>query len=343
MALPVAFLGSDLRQELERRRNRGKRTVVTGLDLDCTTIHPNRDSGPFFIRLRESAIPLGIVTGLDFPAVRTRIMNGVLPPPHLIAGSVGTELYLRHERYPEHMPDHLVLSVNGPNGVVFYARDEGWDNEVAARPFNRAAICIGLLNFAHYLHSEGYGLVFQQPEAEKEYLMTGELPEVLKSQRYKVSCHFWSSYPQQIDFLVQLVRQQTNQVVITCIERNYQLEHPDARPQKYCLDVLPVSKAEVLHYVRRVLQPDVVVTAGDSGNDTQLVLGPWELAIVVGGASDELVNATRLHLPLYGFSRGPLAFEQGNNQGKALYLEQDSQRLGPDSLEHAMAAYGLFD
>ena len=74
--------------------------------------------------------------------------------------------------------------------------------------------------------------------------------------------------------------------VVICEEIGYSQDptHVGEARKKYCIDVLPVTKADVVNYLQEVLGIDAMVVAGDSGNDKDMLTGAGDLAIRVGGA-----------------------------------------------------------
>jgi hydroxymethylpyrimidine pyrophosphatase-like HAD family hydrolase len=107
-------------------------------------------------------------------------------------------------------------------------------------------------------------------------------------------------------------------------------------PFKYCLDIVPFNKASAVEYFMGYVSHEIAKSAlnlnknrpllevwacGDSGNDFPL-LSSSEVThvVIVGGASKELIRLK----------------DKLEELGKKVYLESDSQRLGPASIIQAI-------
>ncbi len=116
---------------------------------------------------------------------------------------------------------------------------------------------------------------------------------------------------------------------------------------RFNIDLVPVTKTDVIHYMSEKYHV-VGVVAGDSGNDTDMLLDS-QIATIVGGAKPELLEVMKTlesAREVKGIGQKHLRLvqsETGENT-QLLYIEPDQQEAkGPQSLEKALHAFELLD
>ncbi len=313
------YLDSEILNKRDVQEERGERFGVTFTDIDNTFFRADRAqaSAELAHRAEQHNYPIVAVTGNDFAGVKNRINGGELPAFDMIIGSVGTEIYVRQG-----------------HGVT-YEKDEYYDRMLARTGFDRPNIAKRVEEFmASYNQLQpNADLVFQNPEAETAYLETSDEKEV---QPYKISCFFYANSPEEVAVIsAQAAEQFPEQDIVVCEEIGYNatLKEADDR-KKYNIDFLPITKAGAVKYASDILGVERGILAGDSGNDIDMLLKSGTLAaVVVGGAKAELKEAA-ITAGAKRHKRFTIV-EDDAGQPKAIYVENDESRLGPDSILHA--------
>ena len=156
-------------------------------------------------------------------------------------------------------------------------------------------------------------------------------------QEFKVSFHFFADSPEGVETIAREAEQRfPGQELVICEEINYNNQlSPEAQRKKYCLDVVPITKAGAVEYVVKRTEVKKGLVAGDSGNDTDMLMKSGKLqAVIVGGAKSELtsaVDATAVEKPGKSSFRRVVG-EDGTL--KAMYVER-GDRKGPESINYA--------
>ncbi|MCL5774751.1 MAG: HAD family hydrolase, partial [Patescibacteria group bacterium] len=174
---------------------------------------------------------------------------------------------------------------------------------------------------------------FQLPEKEQSLEASPE-PDY---QKFKISFHFFSS-PEELEAVSQEVSGFfPNQNILTCEEIGHNRNLPaDAPVKKYCLDILPATKADAVNYLEKICGINKGLVAGDSGNDTAMLVDSQRLtAVLVGGYKTELKSAVDSKIP--SLRPGKRSFQRittASGGTKAVYIEQ-GERLAAESILHA--------
>lgn len=274
-------------------------------------------------KAKELGIPIVAVTGNSFeldgvtPGVLKRIESGELPYFEAIAGAVGTELYVLHV---------------DANGVKTYKKDEDFEKEMLSKGFDRVVLnksaneMVDSFKTSH----QDWTLVFQKPEVEEAYLR-GEKVDV---QPFKISFHAFASSKEEFKSMQDEVSSRfPNQKVVVCEEINYNDAHPNEERKKYCIDILPVTKADVIDYIGKIANVDISMVAGDSGNDKVMLTGAGDISISVGGSKLELKQAIQ---EATQEASGRASFRKVVRDGKTkYYYSEKGERLGPESMLYA--------
>lgn len=265
----------------------------------------------------KQAYPLICVTGNDFGGVMHRVDDGQLTRFDIVIGSVGTEIWAL-QSYGTYKKDMLFEKM---------LLDSGFDRVTIAA---HAAQCMRSINAGN----DRLQLQYQNASLETDFLSTADMTGV---QPFKLSFHFFAESEDELrQFTVDAATQFPQQELVICEEigHNSQLGPDDTR-KKYCLDIVPVTKAGAVRYVAELLDVQKGIVAGDSGNDTDMLVNSGGLAaIVVGGAKAELLSAVSEKTG--NEAKGSFTQVRDEMNGvKAYYVERDANRLGPDSIAHA--------
>jgi hydroxymethylpyrimidine pyrophosphatase-like HAD family hydrolase len=244
--------------------------------------------------LAEHDILFVLVTGTEYGAVKKRIAAGEIPMPNGIIGAVGTDIWLR----------------SGGS----WQRDEAYQDWLKDTGYNKSKVTLRAGEFIQQAPAS-YQLSFEQ------------LPP---SSKFKVTMNFMAS-PADAAMLTQQVRETfADFKVIVCQEIHFNATLPaDATVFKYCLDIVPATKADALSYLVHQLGITGGWKAGDSGNDVDMLLNPDPLVpILVGGYKPEALAEVEPLLKLSSLD-GPIRELQ---DGRPFYLEDSTKRAAQSIL-----------
>lgn len=309
---------------LAKQRAAGEKATAIFTDVDNTFYHEGaiRASKRLVKEAHAKHYPLIAVTGSDFEGVYHRIQKGELPHFAVIAGSVGTEIYILYE-----------------NGKKFYRKDQYYDYLVKAMQFDRRAIVKKSFEMIAHLHRyhPTWQFQFQLPEVEKHYL---KHPKKFY-QPYKVSFHFFASLNdlQEVEQEVQEYLSQYNVVICEEVGYNKRL-HAKAKIRKYCLDVLAVTKADAVKYLELIGNITRGIVAGDSGNDISMLLTESSLSpVIVGGYRHEvrMMLADLLGTDPSNIENTVHELVLLNGKVRRIYIEQRKGKLAAESILHALS------
>jgi hydroxymethylpyrimidine pyrophosphatase-like HAD family hydrolase len=345
------FVGSEFMRMKKEQEAVGMPFTIIHTDIDNTFFRGDRSDNSTLLACvaYESHVPIHAVTGNSVDVVIERITKGELPYFPVISGKVGTERYILHI---------------DSEGKKNYVRDEYYDQRMKETGYDRYAIAMQTQDIITTLNNSqnkdshvDWQLQFQQPENERLFLQRSKDSE----QPYKVSCCFFAQSLEEMLKLRESIQLQfSNQKVVICEEINYNsnLSPGDTR-KKYCLDILPITKADAVNQLVEQIGSDINIVAGDSGNDIDMLTGSGDVSVSVGGSKPELIQV--IEEATYDqesnkIRQFPGSFNRVNNQGKQkLYYreinehpftqddtrlnklmqrlsEKASQRLGPDSI-----------
>jgi hydroxymethylpyrimidine pyrophosphatase-like HAD family hydrolase len=318
--LAEAYAGSTMFQMLDRQAARGEEQTALFTDIDNTFIRAGKEAASHELTaLAETRdYPIVAVTGNDFAGVMKRIDNGELPHFQVIAGSVGTELWVLHE---------------DESGKT-YKKDEFYENMLAQSGYERLA----LAQRAHQLVDDlkqshpDWQLDFQIPEREQEYLNNPD-PNY---QRFKISFHFFAGNEEISQVADTFKEAYPGQAIVTCEEIGHNQRLPeDAEVKKYCLDVLPLTKAGAVDYLTRIADIKKGIVAGDSGNDVNMLLESGTMnAVLVGGYKKEAGQAISREVKTKEGKRSFRSVETPEGK-KAVYIEGQEGVLAAESILRA--------
>jgi hydroxymethylpyrimidine pyrophosphatase-like HAD family hydrolase len=299
---------------VEARKARGLKPEALCADIDHSFWVRGMEAkmAALFEWLNVRHIPTALISGVDVPGIIRRIEAGELSKAQAIAGAVGTQLYFLNEK-----------------GV--YEPDTRFEQQLIDLGFVRLELlkdAMMMVEELKVLHSE-WRFDFQEPEREQAYLTKPDPTQT----KFKISLYY-SGDPSTTKKIVREVQARFPKLrVVTCEEINYNSRlKPGETPRKYCLDLLPVTKADVVKYLAEKFGLEQGVVAGDSGNDTDMLKNAPKgfVSALVGGAKPEAVAEIDAHAPKRGGKRN---FRKATNGG-IVYVEA-SDRIGPESIQHA--------
>ena len=110
----------------------------------------------------------------------------------------------------------------------------------------------------------------------------------------------------------------------------------DAEVKKYCLDVLPLTKAGAVDYLTRIASIKKGVVAGDSGNDVNMLLESGTMnAVLVGGYKKEAEQKITNEVTKKEGTRSFRSIETPEGK-KAVYIEGKPGVLAAESIIRAV-------
>lgn len=278
------YSDSEILHMIEEQKKVGRIPAALFTDIDNTFYRKDRDwsSKVLFRDLQQEKYPIIAVTGNGFSGIEKRIQSGELPYFSIIAGAVGTEIYVLHEE----------------NGKKVYKKDEAYEELLLAKDFNRLELAKKSQHIIENLKGENleykgahpeWQLDFQRPEEEKECIEKN----IEGGEQFKLSFYAFASSGESLETLKdEILKRFTEQRAVFCEEINYnsKMQEEDIN-KKYCIDILPTTKADVIEYIADKTGIAFKVIAGDSGNDTGMIMNSKEnVSIVVGGAKPELLD-----------------------------------------------------
>lgn len=291
-----------------RQRKAGKAPQALFTDIDDTFLHRAGDQNALRAahvvrdRTRQTETPLVFVTGLRADEVLQRIDARKLPAPEIIVGSVGTEILLRLSNdawQPDDVYGEFLLAKN-------------YDAEAVKQAIKKLQVRPDLAPY----------------ELQLQFDPNGFGP-------YKTSLHFFGD-----DAVAQYVQAEAQAAfpdykIVVCKEIHYNASlPPDDTRLKYCLDIVPATKADAVTYLINALGIKAGFKAGDSGNDTEMLLQPDPLLpILVGGYKSEALDAI-----------APYVVGDGDDSlftlrdGRPIFIET-GDRLAAQSIVYAMENY----
>lgn len=270
--LRFTYGGSDIFRIIAGQKERGESVTVLFTDIDRTFYRADKQQAAqqLTAKAQQKGWPIVAITGNGYQGVLDRIMAGELPYFQVIAGSVGTEIWVLH---------------HNQTGQPQYRQDRFFQRLLLQSGFIRPELSRRSRRLVERFRTEhpDWQFEFQDPAKEQQLLTA---PDPLY-QPFKISFYFFS--PSDFESLQQVTQEVSQyfpqQSIITCGEINYNRTlPPDAVTKKYCLDLLASTKSGALNYLRHLLGVQKGIVAGDSGNDVDMLVESGILSsVLVGG------------------------------------------------------------
>ena len=318
------YHGSELMETLSVQRERNEKTTALFTDIDNTFYKAGKENAMAYLteKAKEGNVPIIAVTGNDFNGVHKRIESGELPHFQVIAGSVGTEIWVLHK---------------SEDGKYEYKKDEYFEKLLTEGGFEREELVKKSLDLIKELSvkSPESRFDFQIPEIESAWLAD----KTAKCQSFKISFYFFADR-QSLEQISKMAQEYfPSQSVIICEEINYNSTlSPDEVVKKYCLDVLPIAKGDTVNYLSKLSDIQQGIVAGDSGNDVEMLLHSGSLnSVLVGGYKPEAEKYIGEALTVKKRGRRSLQkIVQPDGSIKAIYIEQEpGQHQAAESIKRA--------
>lgn len=314
------FPNSEVMRMVEAQRQLGLPPTIVHVDIDNTFFRGDRENESRLLATscHEANIALHAVTGNGFNQVFERIQRGELPYFPVISSAVGTERYVLH----------------GSGSTRHYVRDVAYDEKLAQMGFDR----LTLTRNAQQMIAEGknpqWQLDFQKPEQEARFAQGG-IP-AHDGQKYKLSFYCFSEGEKGLEQIQQTMESRfPGQQVVICEEIGHNSRlGPEEKRKKYCLDVLPITKADAVTDVAAIVGTQISIVAGDSGNDIRMLQGAGDVSIVVGGAKPELL--TSITREMGGSPRGRFVQAGQKWYFRDTITKFGGDRRGPESIIHVL-------
>lgn len=311
------YVNSDCLKMIREQEKNKRHTVALFADIDNTLKRKKGDrdraSEVLFRDLQRENYPIIAVTGNHFSVIEKRIQSRELPYYQIIAGAVGTEIFVLCEE----------------NEKKLYKKDREWEEILRAKGYDRLELAKKAEEMIEDLKEKNpeWQLNFQWPKKEKECIKENSLGD----SPYKLSFHAFASSEASLEALkTEVLGYFLGQRAIFCEEIDYNgtMKEGDNN-KKYNIDVLPATKADAVDYIVDKIGVDFKVVAGDSGNDIEMILrgGEKGIGVVVGGSKPELSDIMNKEI----FNNKINKEIQITKDGKKYYHEI-SGGLGPESI-----------
>ncbi|HKX72407.1 MAG TPA: HAD family hydrolase [Candidatus Saccharimonadales bacterium] len=241
-----------------------------------------------------------LVTGLQFQAAQTRIDSGEIPLPDGIISSVGTDIWLRQDDQ--------------------WRQDQEYADWLVGTGYKCAAVMLETMRFIRESPASYELTVEQKPSPEP----------------YKISLNFMANHTDAAMLAQQARVFFPRFKIVTCEEIHFNATlPPGAERRKFCLDIVPATKADAMVYLIGKLGITAGFKAGDSGNDVDMLLNPDALTpILVGGYKKEALTAVQSELADHTI--GPIHVLK---DGRRIYIE-DTDAIAAASLRRAIRLLG---
>ncbi len=253
--------------------------------------------------------PIIAATGNNYePIMRQRVASGELPAFEVIVGSVGTEIWFRRG-----------------NTYVF---DTNYDASLRQTGYRRIEVARAaselLTDFSTSLPQAK--LMFQNPRDEAAYLAKPD-PSYMP---YRTSLFFFAQSKRELSYVSQQFQTRfPDYKIVICEEIGHNADlRPDDPHKKYCVDIVPVTKADAVNYLISKLRILGGMVTGDSGNDSDMLLQTPDsfTAVAVGGHKPELAEA--LQAAITGPGEEP--FQRIGK--KRVLIDTDATRMAAQTL-----------
>lgn len=318
-----AYIDSECLQMIKEQEREERPPAALFTDIDDTFVRKDRAdaSRKLFEDLQKENYPVIAVTGNSFSGVEKRIQSGELPYFPIIAGAVGTEIHVRHEK----------------DGNKLYKKDEAYEQMLLEKGYNRLELAkkgqqmikdLGGKNAKYKEPHPEWRLVFQEPDKEQEFIEGKANTETL----FKLSFHAFAASEESLEALkTEVSRRFPEQYVVLSEEINYnsQMQEGDTN-KKYNIDILPTTKADVVEHIADKTGVTFRVVAGDSGNDLEMLMGSkGDVSIIVGGAKPDLLGFIDRYID-FGNEDRKIIYRV--DKGETLCYREMGMGRGPESI-----------
>lgn len=324
-----AYQGSEVTKKREAQLKRGEVFKAIFGDIDNTLYRGDRhySAWELYEDAQKMSVPIISVTGNDYHSVQKRIDSGQLPPYDIIAGEVGTDIWVLHK---------------DSNGNIFYTQDQNYQNHLVNIGFDRQTIALQFSNIIESYRRYNPNFMLDYQDAVKENELAYLKGQTVLVQKFKLSGYYVAKSEEESKQLTKFVSDKIPNIkVVTCEEIGYNEENPNSLLKKYCIDLLPITKAGAVNYLCDLLRVEAGVVAGDSGNDSDMLINsrPFLHSIAVGKRKSELTEAINNVIQKEQPPNKRFAWiVNDRGEHKRVYFinpKKDSTEWGPDSIRVA--------
>ncbi len=321
-----AYIGSEYLSMLENQEKEGRISAALFTDIDNTFFRKDRatSSKKLFTDLHQENYPVIAVTGNNHSTVEKRIQSGELPYFPIIAGAVGTEIYVLHEE----------------NGKKVYKKDEAYEELLRTKGYNRPELAktgqqliadLGGKNPEYKESHPEWRIDFQHPEDEQKYKEGKAVPET----PFTMSFYAFAASDESVKTLrTEVSKRFSQERVVMCEEIGYnsQMQAGDTN-KKYCIDILPTTKAGVIDYIADKTGVGFKVVAGDSGNDLEMLMeSNTGVSVSVGGAKPEVLKVVDQNILNNEINKDIKEIRDNNGNIQKIYYREIGTGRGPESI-----------
>lgn len=280
--LPVAWENTPILKKLDRQKNLlpdaekvNFRPTVLFTDFDKSFYwDENHDEAVKLAALAEKySIPIIVVTGnnaLDqvdkIKNINTQHPDNPLPWPDVIAGAIGTEIYVLQK---------------SPDGQPKYVRDDNFHQTIEATGFNRESLSQSAQQIINTDALKDWGFEFQP----------------VKPHQFKLGFFTMATEAERSNMLAALQKTFPLVPVISVAEqveysRDHEKKIANGGKKRYCIDFIPIEpKRFATDYIIDLLEIKRSFAVGDGGNDVNLVRNTKaNVGIITGGATAQLLE-----------------------------------------------------
>jgi len=287
--LPMAFQYATIVDRLEQQKNQlpdnerlSFRPTVLFTDFDKSYYWPDHhDEAVKVATLAEKfAIPIVVVSGNSYEDMVQKIgqinashPDNPLPWPDVIAGAIGTEIYIRRQT---------------ADGSIKYERDDSFSQQITATGFDSQAL------------SRSAAAAIEKGKL-KQWSFE---PQPIKPLPFKLSFFTMATEAEREQMLKDLeVVFPTAPVISVAEQVEFHQAHEEeitkGGKRRYCIDFIPVEpKRFATDYLIKILGIKRSFAVGDGGNDVNLIRNTLaNVGIITGGATQQLQNEGLAEVP----------------------------------------------
>jgi len=323
------YVDSEFSSMLASQERDGRVPAALFTDIDNSFFRQDRKeaSKQLFDDLQREGYPVVAVTGRSLDATERRIQIGDFPQFPIIAAAVGTEIYVLHDK----------------NGQKVYEKDEVYERMLSEKGYNRPELDKIGQQMAEDL--SGRNPAYPNPHPEWQFDFQKPLEELAYREGkaavrtpFKISFYAFANSESSLSALrVEAEKRFPGKKIVICEEFGYNdsMQTGDTN-KKYCIDILPTTKAGAVDYISEETGVVIKVIAGDSGNDSEMLTGTGDVSIIVGGSRPELISVVDNAVSETEDGRHFQRVTDASGKPIKLYYRERGTGLGPESITRAI-------
>lgn len=279
---PAAWENTPILQKFDRQKNllpaeeqiRFRPTALfTDFDKSYYWDKNHNDTVKLATSAEKYAIPIIIVTGNNalglvdkIKEINTQHPDNPLPWPDVIAGAIGTEIYVLQK---------------SPDGQPKYVRDNNFHQTIEATGFNRKSLSQSAQQIINTGALKDWNFEFQPVKPHQFKL--GFFTMAVESERPNMLAALQQAFP---SVPVISVAEQVE------YSRDHEKEIAGGGKRRYCIDFIPIEpKRFATDYIIDLLGIKRSFAVGDGGNDVNLVRDTKaNVGVITGGATTQLLD-----------------------------------------------------